>query len=191
MRPTLLICSLTLVAACSEPPPPLTVSDFMADKILLEATMVRCAQNRSKKKYESECVSAREAANRIASMEAKDRRAEFERQSERKRQALRRTQQAASEARRRAADAQRRREDAAYLSQFESALGDGGDTDGQQLPPDAESLPGNEPGVQVGPPIEEPEEETGSAEPVEQAEAKAGDLDSIREELKRRQDKPR
>ncbi len=107
----------TLFACVEEPPPP-TVDEFVDNSILLEATMVRCSANRSSTKYETECVNAREAINRLAIAEEEARRAELEAQSERKRRALRRTQEAATQARRRAAEAARKREEAAYLSQF-------------------------------------------------------------------------
>lgn len=183
---------LFLLAACSKPPPPRTVVDFMENPILLEATMVRCGQNRSELKYEAECVNAREAVNRLAAAEQQARRAEFEQQSERKRQALRRTQEAAAAARERAREAQRLREEAEYLGIFEQLPTNGG---GSAQPagntaPLEEGIAGNEPGVTVSPP--EPE---ASPQPVEmQQEAEqpevGSDLDSIREELRRRQEQP-
>ncbi len=68
--------------------------------------MVRCGQNRSETKYLEECVNARDAINQIEVGEKQARRAELEAQSERKRQALRRTQAAAAAARQLALDAQ-------------------------------------------------------------------------------------
>ena len=94
-----------LFRSCAKEPPPRTVAEFLDNRILLEATMVRCGKNRNMSKYEVDCVNAREAINRIATIDEKERRAELEAQSARKRKALRRTQEAAAEARRRAAEA--------------------------------------------------------------------------------------
>ena len=87
--------------------------------------MVRCAQDRSRTKYEVECGNAREAVNRMAAAEEESRKQELDRQSERKRRALRRTQQAAADARRRSAEMQKLREEAEYLSQFSAGTVDG------------------------------------------------------------------
>lgn len=84
----------------------------MEDPILLDATMVRCVANRDSVNYDPECVSAREAVERIAAAEKGARRAALEAESERKQKALRRAQEAADDARRRAAEAQRLREEA-------------------------------------------------------------------------------
>ena len=201
-----------MLAACSEPPPPRSVADFVENPILLEATMVRCAQNRSELKYEAECVNAREAVNRLAAAEQQARAAELERQSERKRQALRRTQEAAAQARERAREAQRLREEAEYLGIFEQLPANGGslqDQGGSTTPP-PDSASGNEPGVTISPPEAEPVPEPVLApepvpvpdsgpdsgpeplpEPARTMEPEVGgDLGSIREELKRRQESP-
>ena len=108
-----------------------------------------------------------------------------------KREALRRTQQAAAEARRRAEDARRLREEAEYLAQF------------GELPPGAEVVDvetGNEP-LAVIPEASEPDTRTSTVEPgialptagsnapvAEEAppEETPTDLDSIRDELRRR-----
>lgn len=158
--------------------------------------MVRCQQNRAATRYDQECINAREAVSRIQAKEEEVRRVELEARSERKRQALRRTRQAASEARRRAEEAARLQAEAEYLAQF------------GVLPPSddgasaEDSLPeGNLPIAVV--PEAEVQDETGSAygdvlaptdggnapvaEPVPEEE-QAGDLESIREELRRRND---
>lgn len=109
---------LVVLAACGEEPPPTSVTQFVEDPILLEATMVRCVDNRAEARYDPECLNAREAVNRIAAREEEARRAELEAQSERKRQAVRRAQEAAAEARRRALEEQRRREEAELLGPF-------------------------------------------------------------------------
>ena len=198
LRVTILVGGVLLLAACAEPPPPRSVQEFVDNPLVLEAALVRCARNRSETRYDPECVNAREANKLVAAREEAERRAEFEAQSERKRQALRRAQEAAAEARRRAAEAERRREEAAYLAQF------------GQLPPD-DSEGTEEPGTGNVPiaVIPEPaEESTGSAddnyrEPLNMAPSGASNapaaeevpepdaeparnLDEIREELKRR-----
>lgn len=184
-----------LLFACSKEIPPRSVSEFVDNPILLEATMVRCAQNRAETKYDAECVNAREAVNRIAAAQDQERRKEFEAQSEQKRQALRRTQEAAAEARRRAAEAQRLREEAAYLGQFEALPDSAGAATGSS--PLNSAPPANAPGVQVMP---EPASGAQGAQPapatapVQDAASNSAqtsapaDLEAIREELKRRQD---
>ena len=182
------ISGLFLLAACAKEQPPISVSEFMENPRLLEATMVRCGQNRAETKYEVECVNARDAVNRIEVSAKQAKREELEAQSERKRQALRRTQQAAAEARRRALEAQKRREEAEYLGVFDGVVPDGtGLAENPEITPDAEPGPeGNIPGVEIAPPEPQTDEVI-----VEFAEPEpASDLESIREELKRRQENP-
>jgi len=189
---TICIGAAILLGACTEPPPPRSVAEFLENPIVLEAALVRCAQNRSENRYVAECVNAREANKLVAAREEATRSAAFEEQSERKREALRRTQQAAAEARRRAAAAQERREEAAYLAQF------------GELPPDVteDSTPidtGNVPLAVIPEPVEEPGSTGGSVynesdvtpqsdasnAPIAETEP-AKDLDEIRDELRRR-----
>ena len=113
-----LFCGVLLLTGCSEEPPAPSVQEFMDKPIMLEAAMVRCAQNRNETRYEAECVNARQAVSIMEAKEERKRREALEAQSARKREALWRTQKAAAEARRRAAEAERRREEAAYLAQF-------------------------------------------------------------------------
>jgi len=129
-----ILSSLIVVAltACVEDPLPVSVSEFMENPRLLEATMVRCAENRPQMKYEAECVNAREAVNRLEATQERLRREELERQSELKRQALRRTQEAAEAARQRALEEEKRRKQAEYLGLFETGTDVGSD---QALPP--------------------------------------------------------
>lgn len=113
-----LLIGLTLLVGCAEKVPPRSVAEFEENPLLLEAAVVRCAQNRAESRYDAECVNAREAVKRIEAREDAARREELERQSEAKRRALRRTQQAVAEARRRAEDEERQRREAEYLAQF-------------------------------------------------------------------------
>ncbi|MEM8816022.1 MAG: EexN family lipoprotein [Pseudomonadota bacterium] len=195
---------------CDSEPPARTVEEFKANPILLEAAVVRCAENRSETRYTEECMNAREAVKILEAAEEAERRQELEAQSERKRQALRRTQQAAAEARRRAAEEQRRRKEAEYLAQF------------GELPPEAqpETVEGNAPMAVLPEPVTSdlpepisspydevapprpannspmaetplPNEQVGPQEAIQQpAKQPAGetptDLEAIREELKRR-----
>ncbi len=190
-RLTLLLCGVCIAAGCTKEPPPRSVTEFVDNPMLLEAAMVRCAQNRSKTRYEAECVNAREAVNRIQTKEEAARRAELEESSSRKRQALRRTQAAAAEARRRAAEAERRREEAEYLAQF----GVTPTADGQAQ--DA-MLEGNLPVAVVPEAVDQPQPvarhtdtlpatDSGNA-PLAEVEPQppASDLESIRDELRRR-----
>lgn len=149
--------------------------------------MVRCGQNRAELKYEAECVNARDAVNRLDVRAQQAKREELEAQSERKRQALRRTQQAAAEARRRALEAQKRREEAEYLGVFDGVTPNGtGLAENPEITTDEGHGPeGNMPGVEIAPPEPQPEDNVIFAEPEP-----ASDLESIREELKRRQENP-
>jgi hypothetical protein len=113
------ICAASLLTACGEEPPPPSPSEFMENRILLEATVVRCSQSPAEARYDAECMNAREAVNRLAAAEEQAKRQDLETQSERKRQALRRAQEAAAEARRRALVEEQRRRDAELLGEFE------------------------------------------------------------------------
>lgn len=161
LRLTILLAGIALAGGCAEPPPPRSVQELLDNPIMLEAALVRCSRNRSESRHDAECVNAREANRVVAAKEEAERRAEFEAQSERKRQALRRAQQAAAEARRQAAEAEKQREEAAYLAQF------------GQLPPDdgpgmEPADTGNVPMVVIPEPAEEPASvaETGYSEPL-------------------------
>ena len=183
----LLLCGFALVAACSEEPAPRTVQEFLTDPIVLEAAMVRCAENRDKTRYEPECVNARQAVSILEAREERERAKQFEAQSERKREALRRTQAAAAEARRRAAEAERRRREAEYLAQF-----------GELPPPEGgEAYDGagstNEPATGVSESAPEPAPAPNETQPASDGgnaptidTAQPSDLNAIREELQRR-----
>jgi len=183
-----LVC---LVSACTkESPPPRSVDELIESPFLLEATFVRCSLERAKTKYDAECVNAREASNRLAAVDKKVREEELEAQSASKRKALRRTQQAATEARRRAVDARRQQQEDQYLGLSETMPDDGGDNTEpggaivSELPAENHDvLLGNQPGAAITPaePQHEPEVGDNTLPPP-------SDIDSIREELKRKQD---
>ena len=113
-----LFCSIWLAAGCSQEPQPRSVREFLDSPPFLEAAVVRCARNRSRTRYDTECVNARQAVSLIEAREERSRRDKLEAQSESKRVALRRMQYAASEARKRAAEIIRLQEEAEYLAQF-------------------------------------------------------------------------
>ncbi len=117
-RISLFLCAFALIAACSEEPRPRTVTEFLDNPLVLEAAVVRCSVNREESRYDAECVNARQANAVLEAKEERAKRAAFEAQSERKREALRRTQEAAAEARRRSAEQRRLRTEAEYLAQF-------------------------------------------------------------------------
>lgn len=154
---------LAVAAGCGKEPPPRSVTEFIDNPMLLEAAMVRCAQDRSQSRYDAECVNARAAAARIQAQEEAERAADLEARSQRKRQELRRAQEAAAEARRRAEEAAARAKDAEYLEQF-----------GEDPPVEStenDELPdGNVPVVIIPGSDETP----------------SSDLDAVREELRRR-----
>ena len=124
---TLTIIGTALLAGCAEDIPPRSVTEFVENPILLEATMVRCSQDRAATRYDAECVNARQAISLIAAKEEAAQREGHEARSESKRQALRRTQEAAAQARRSAAEAERVRKETEYLAQF-----------GVPMPPESE-----------------------------------------------------
>ncbi len=112
------IAGAAALCSCAREPAPRSVGEFIDNPMLLEAAMVRCAQDRAQSRYDAECVNARQAAASIAAKEAARRAAELEAQSEAKRRALRQAQEAAAEARRRAREAEQRRKEEEYLAQF-------------------------------------------------------------------------
>ena len=156
--------------------------------------MVRCSQDRAKTRYDAECINARQAVARVQAKEEAADKAALEARSERKRRALRRTQEAATEARRRAAVEQRRREEAEYLAQFGVAppgAASAADTLSEgnvpvAVVPEAAEQPD---AVDTGASVE-PATDSGNAPAVESvpepSEPSASDLESIREELRRR-----
>ena len=192
MRIVSLIIVVCLAAGCAEEPPPPSIQQFLDDSILLEAAMVRCSANRVETRYEAECVNAREAVKVIAAREEKDRQAEMEALSEKKRRALRRTLDAAAEARKRAAERERLRREAEYLAQF-----------GELPPPEegdeATQETGNAPTADIPPPPEQDAAAAGTPVPgaadgsnapgvtVAPEEPAQSDLSQIREELRNRQ----
>ena len=158
-----LFCLLVVAAGCGKEPPPRSVTEFVDNPMLLEAAMVRCGEDRSKSRYDAECLNARAAVARIQAKEEAERAADLEARSERKRQELRRAQEAAAEARRRAEAAQKELKEAEYLAQF------GEVPPAESAEDDAESQ-GNVPVVIMPEPGESPQ----------------SDLETVPDELRRR-----
>jgi hypothetical protein len=191
---TLFLGGFGLLAACSEEPPPRSVTEFIKQPIMLEAAMVRCQQNRDATRYDAECVNARQAAHQIEAKTTGARKAELEALSERKRQALRKTMSAVSKARERARENERLRAEEEYDAQFGLVPREDGVTldDGQLIENRtlAESPDGSEqqPGL-VGEVV--PASDGGNAPmsvTAPHTEKSQTDLESVREELQRRSD---
>lgn len=206
-RKALILLGTMAFAGCDNELPDRTVTEFMDDPLLLEAALVRCTQNRAETRFSAECVNAREAVKIIEARQEAERRAELEAQSQRKRDALRRTQQAAAEARRRVAEAEKKRREQEYFELYgvmptdddsEAAAGnvpmavipeatgeDGGNAE-PYIENRAEDYASDfvEPPPPAGnnaPVVEVPPAETPAAE-----DEAVADLESIREELRRR-----
>ena len=198
LRHIALAAVVVFVAACTEPPPPRTVSTFLEHPNLLEAALVRCTKNRSESRYDTECLNAREAVKLIEAKDEATHRADLEVQSKRKRDALRRTQRAATEARRRTAENMARREEAAYLAQFGETSAPEDRSAASNMPlaviseavNNAPMLPtgNNAPTIEVMPkeidPVDAINEEVIIQEVFRQEEP-APDLESIRDDLQR------
>ncbi len=192
LRITTLLLGCGLLAACHQEPPPRSVQEFVDNPILLEAAVVRCAEDRVGSRYVAECVNAREAVSRVEAAEEAASREAREARSEEKRRALRRTQEAAAEARRRAKAAAEARREAEYLAQF------------GELPPEpgvtteAEAVTGNAPTAVIPQATNDdlaadyrdgssPATDGGNAPgAATEAAPQPADLDSIRDELRRR-----
>jgi hypothetical protein len=182
------LCGLALVTGCAEEPKPRSVTEFLENPIVLEAAVVRCAQNRTESRYDAECMNARQAISIIEAKEERARRDAFEAESDKKREALRRTQQAAAEARRRAAEAERRREEAEYLAQFGELPPDPGDeagVEGDQGNAPAMVIPDAETDQAVPSPVNSMPASDGGNAPVAAADP-VSDLSDIRDELRKR-----
>ena len=184
-----MLCGLALVTGCAEGQRAPAVTEYLENPIMLEATVVRCARNRSESRYEADCVNARQAVSIIAAKEERARRDEFEAESEKKRQALRRTQQIAAEARRRAAEAERMSKEAEYLAQF------------GELPPrpdgelEGDDTDANAPGIVIPEAANEPDDLAPMADPLSLPDGGNApvavieqeiDLEAVRDELRKR-----
>lgn len=185
MRPILVALVTAFAAAgCSERPPARSVADFMDDSIGLEATLARCNSERGKLRDDPECINARDANNRLAAAEKKERQRQLELESQRKRDAIRRRSEAAAQAQREAEEAAQRREELLYEQQFQAVPSeDGSELDGEAPSSvdtgeaDTGSAAGEPPAV-IESPAPAPSEQPDASSPT--------DLNSLREELNRR-----
>jgi hypothetical protein len=184
---------VAFVAACEDDIPPRSTTEFVENPIMLEAALVRCSQDRAATRYDAECINARQAISQIEAKEEAARRSEHEERSESKRKALRRTQEAAAQARRRSAEAERLREEAEYLAQFgvvpstESSIQETEPETGnvpQAVIPASDANNGMTSGRDNTLPATDGGNAPGSAAGPE--EKPASDLESIRDELQRR-----
>ena len=188
--------SIGLLAGCEQERQPRSTSEFLENPIMLEAAMVRCSQDRAATRYDAECINARQAVSTIEAEKEADLRAENDARSESKRQALRRTQEAAAQARRRAAESESLRKEAAYLAQFGVAL----PAEDQTRVEEADI--GNTPVAVISESSEPADLSNGSGDVVQATDGgnapgsvaipeeddTKSDLDSIRDELQRRND---
>src|SRR3984957_19157040 len=59
---------IAATAACSPRPfPPTTITDLMEDRVMLDGVLMKCNQNPSKARSDSDCANARIAIERLAS----------------------------------------------------------------------------------------------------------------------------
>ncbi len=204
----MLLCSCLFVAACSEDRPARSVREFLDNPQFLEAAVVRCSQNRTESRYEPECINARQAVSVIEAGEERARRDRLEEESKDKRDALRRTQRAAASARQHAVERERLREEAEYLAQF-------GAVPPPVEEPDLRQLEANSPGAVIPRPVQTeqqpavvyadeppvifdepvraysdsvPASDGGNAPVMKSEPEPETDLNSVRDELRRRQE---
>jgi hypothetical protein len=97
------LAALALASAACSPRriPPMTVTDLMEDRVVLDGVLMKCNQNPSKARTDADCLNARIAIDRLASRtdpaEEQKRTEEFERSREQLRstqEKLRREQEA-------------------------------------------------------------------------------------------------
>ena len=63
-----LVAVIAVTAACSPRRiPPMTVTDLMEDRVLLDGVLMKCNQNKGRARNESDCMNARIAIERLAS----------------------------------------------------------------------------------------------------------------------------
>jgi hypothetical protein len=86
-----LICALLLSAAACSPRkiPPMTVADFMEDKVTLDGMILKCNQDPGMARSNPDCLNARIAVERLASENEAAREAKRAEEFERTREQLR------------------------------------------------------------------------------------------------------
>ena len=90
-----LICAVILGAAACSPRkiPPMTVADFMEDRVKLDGVIIKCNQDLGRAHGDSDCLNARIAIDRLASQNEGAREAKREEDFERSREQLRAMQE--------------------------------------------------------------------------------------------------
>jgi hypothetical protein len=82
------------VAACSPRRiPPMSVADLMEDRVTLDGVLMKCNQNQSKARTDSDCLNARIAIERLASQSEPAKEAKRKEEFERTREQLRLAQE--------------------------------------------------------------------------------------------------
>jgi len=162
-----LILSLVLTASACVKPEPRRFEEFMDDSIARDGTLARCNQDRSGTAHDIECANARRAAAAIALAQEQERRAELERESERKLASLRSEIERRDRAKRDAMAAALAAAEAAYEAQWADELSETQDgappSFGSAANPEPVPPPALEPPVaqQFGAPIGTPVTNTG------------------------------
>jgi membrane protein involved in colicin uptake len=125
-----------LLGACAEEAPPTSVEDFIADRVLLDATLARCDLGKSDTFDDRNCVNARRAVERLWRQQEELNATLLEQDSERKRELLRQQhdQEALLEEQRRLAEEQRQQEELYQGTDFDSSPAP--DPQSQDLPKD-------------------------------------------------------
>jgi hypothetical protein len=91
--------------------PPMTVTDLMEDRVMLDGVLMKCNQNQSKSRNDAECINARIAIERLATRNEPAEEAKRAEEFERSREQLR----LAQEKQRREAEAKKPKVDAYHL----------------------------------------------------------------------------
>jgi hypothetical protein len=89
-----LVAMLLASAACSPRRiPPMTVTDLMEDRVVLDGVLMKCNQNPAKARTDADCLNARIAISRLASRTDPAEEAKRTEEFERSREQLRSTQE--------------------------------------------------------------------------------------------------
>jgi hypothetical protein len=88
-------CVLLLAAAACSPRriPPMTVTDLMEDRVTLDGVLMKCNQNQSKARSDSDCLNARIAIERLANRNEQAEEAKRAEEFEHRREQRRRSQE--------------------------------------------------------------------------------------------------
>jgi hypothetical protein len=88
------LCAAILATAACTPRriPPMTVEDLMEDRVTLDGVLMKCNQNPSKARTDTDCLNARIAIERLASQNEPSKQAQHAEEFERSREQLRLTQ---------------------------------------------------------------------------------------------------